>query len=290
MTLKEKLTTGTLILDGGMGTQLMARGASGNNERWGAEHRDDLVEIHRAYLGAGAHAITTNTFGGTRIKLEKAGLGDRTVELNTTLAGIAREAVGDSAWVLGDVGPTGDFLQPYGLLTEEQMIAVFSEQIEALVAGGIDGVIIETMMDPNEAACAIKAAKRVAPALPVLATMTFDRNPTGFRSMMGTRPGDGAAIMVEAGADAVGANCGGITIREFPELLSEMAAQVDVPLIAQANAGLPEVEDGITIFREEPVAFREGVQALIDVGAKAIGGCCGTTPPHIAALRETISD
>ena len=182
------------------------------------------------------------------------------------------------------MGPTGDFVQPYGLLTEEQMTAVFREQAEALAAGGVDGIIIETMMDPTEAACAVKGAKEAAPSLPVLATMTFDANPTGFRTMMGTKPEDAARALADAGADAVGANCGGITIEQYVDLVSLFRSAVTVPIIAQANAGLPEIVDGETVFREEPAKFTRFAPALRDAGVTIFGGCCGTTPDHIRAL------
>ena len=286
--LREQICDGELILDGAMGTQLMARGATGNNELWGVEHPDALTEIHQLYAGAGSQAVTTNSFGGSRLKLEKAKLGDRMEELNERLAAIAYEAVGDSTWVLGDLGPTGEFLQPYGLLTEEQMVAVFREQAEALAAGGVHGFIVETMMDPNEAACAVRGAREAVPGLPVLATMTFDVNPKGFRTMMGTTPEVAATTLAEAGADAVGANCGGITIEQYIDLISEMKKAVDLPLIAQANAGLPEIEDGGTVFREPPAKFAEYAVALREAGVKVFGGCCGTTPAHIKALAEAL--
>jgi len=288
MTLREQLTGGTLILDGAMGTQLMLHGAEGNNELWGVTHRNVLLAIHRAYLAAGAQAILTNTFGGSRLKLERAGLADRTVELNRTLAQIARQAASGKAWVLGDVGPTGQFVEPYGDLTEEQMTAVFREQIAALAEGGVDGIIVETMMDPTEAVCAVHAAREVAPDLPVLATLTFDQTPKGFRTLMGATPADGAKRLVEAGADAVGANCGGLTPEQFVPLLQEMRSVVSVPLIVEANAGLPQIEGGKTVFKEVPETFGRLAPEFRKAGASVIGGCCGTTPEHIRAIAQAL--
>ncbi len=286
--LRQRIQSGTLVLDGAMGTQLMRHGVDGNNELWGVEHPDELVEIHGSYLAVGAETVTTNTFGGSRPKLEKAGLGDRVVELNTGLAKIGRRAAGDDAWVLGDIGPTGEFVEPYGLFTEEQMVDVFIEQATALLEGGVDGFLIETMMDATEAACAVRAARRVAPEAAVMATMTFDKNPRGFRTMMGISPAQAAEKLAEAGADAVGANCGGITIDQYVALLSEMRAEVDLPLIAQANAGLPEVVDGETLFKEPPAKFATSVPELLEAGAAIIGGCCGTTPDHIREVAAAV--
>lgn len=287
MTLREHIEAGTLILDGAMGTQLMAHDASGNNELWGFEHPDELKSIHRAYLDAGATAIITNTFGGNRLKLVKSRLGDRVEELNTRLAEIAREVADEfpgDAFVLGDVGPTGEFIEPLGTVTEEEMTEVFREQIRALTVGGVDGIIIETMMDAGEAVCAIRAAKEVAPDLPVLASMTFEKNPKGFRTMMGTTPEDAANRLLEAGADVIGANCGGITPDQFVELLTAFREATGAPLLAEPNAGLPEIEDGQTVFREEPETFARLREEYRKLGVAAFGGCCGTTPDHIRAI------
>jgi 5-methyltetrahydrofolate--homocysteine methyltransferase len=287
MTLREHLDTATLVLDGAMGTQLMAFGARGNNELWGVEHPEELKSIHRAYIDAGSTAVVTDTFGGSRVKLDKAGLGDRTVELNRRLAEIAKEAAAGDAFVLGDVGPTGEFLDPLGTITEDEMIAIYQEQMEALHEGGVDGFIIETMMDPGEAVCAIRAARNVSADIPVLATMTFEKNPTGFRTMMGTTPEQGAKAMTEAGADAIGANCGGITPAQFIELLKELRGATDLPLIAEPNAGLPEIEDGETVFNESPDTFARLAVQYRSLGVAALGGCCGTTPDHIRALANS---
>jgi 5-methyltetrahydrofolate--homocysteine methyltransferase len=287
MTLREHLDTATLVLDGAMGTQLMAFGARGNNELWGVEHPEELKSIHRAYIDAGSTAVVTDTFGGSRVKLDKAGLGDRTVELNRRLAEIAKEAAAGDAFVLGDVGPTGEFIEPLGTITEDEMIAIYQEQMEALHVGGVDGFIIETMMDPGEAVCAIRAARKVSADIPILATMTFEKNPTGFRTMMGTTPEQGAKAMTEAGADAIGANCGGITPDQFIELLKELRAATDLPLIAEPNAGLPEIEDGETVFNESPDTFARLAIQYRSLGVAALGGCCGTTPDHIRALAKS---
>ncbi len=288
-TLREALASGGIVLDGAMGTQLMAHYVKGNNELWGAEHPDELAAIHRAYIDAGATAIITNTFGGSRLKLAKVHLGDRVEELNRRLAEIAVKAAGDDAFVLGDVGPTGEFIEPVGTMTADEMTDVYREQIRALVAGGVDGIIIETMMDPNEAACAVRAAKDVAPDLPVLVSMTFEKNPRGFRTMMGTTPEQAAQILTDAGADVIGANCGGITPEQFIDLLGEIRQGTDRPLLVEPNAGLPEIEDGKTIFREVPDTFARLAPKYRELGAVAIGGCCGTTPEHIRAAHSALA-
>ena len=284
MTLRDRLRAGNFVLDGAMGTQLMAREATGNNELWGVEHPDELAAIHRAYIDAGADAVITDTFGGSRLKLAKAGLGERVVELNRRLAEVAKDAAGSDAFVLGDVGPTGEFIEPLGTMSEQDIVDVFREQIEALVAGGVDGIIAETMMDVQEAVCAIRAAKEVAPDMPVLVSMTFEKNPHGFRTMMGVTPADGARAMADAGADVIGANCGGITPDQFLELLDELRSGADLPLLAEPNAGLPEIEDGQTVFREAPDTFARLAAEYRKRGVVALGGCCGTTPEHIQAI------
>ena len=289
MTLREKLAGGCLVIDGAMGTQLFARGAGrANPELWGIEHRNALLDIHRSYIVAGSRGCITNTFGGTRLKLGKAGLGDRMDELNRAAAQIAREAAGDSAFVLGDVGPTGEFMEPVGLLAEDDLIATFREQIAALVAGGVDGIIIETVMDPGEGACAVRAAREVAPDLPVLASMTFEKNPHGFRTMMGTSPEQAVEAMAAAGADVVGANCGGITPEDFVELMQIMHNATDLPLLAEPNAGLPQVDGDRTIYSEPPETFAKVVPLYRDAGVRVFGGCCGTGPEHIRAIAEVV--
>ena len=288
MTLKEQLLKGTLVLDGGMGTQLALRGAKGNNELWGMEHPEALSEIHKAYLEAGSQAIISNTFGGNGLKLGKVGLEPRVEELNRGLVQIAGKAAGTRAWVLGDVGPTGQFVEPYGDFTEEEMTDVFRRQIMALLEGGADGIIIETMMDVVEASCAVRAAKGCGSSVPVLATMTFDVNPKGFRTLMGVPPADTAARLADAGVDAVGANCGGLLPSQYHLLIAEMRAATALPLIAEPNAGLPELEDGETVFKETPQAFGEAIPGILAAGATVLGGCCGTTPDHIRALVKTL--
>lgn len=288
MTLREHIKEGILLLDGAMGTQLTARGAKGNNELWGVEHPDVLAEVHRAYVDAGAQAVITDTFGGNSAKLAKAGLGDRADELNRRLVEIAREAVRGRAWVLADVGPTGQFVEPYGDLTEAQMTDVFRRQIAVLLEAGADGIIIETMMDVTEAVCAVNAARSLAAGIPVLVTMTFDVNPRGFRTLMGVSPAQAASRLAETGPDAVGANCGGLLPVQYAALCSEMSAATSLPIIAEPNAGLPELEDGVTVFKEPPETFGAIVPDLIASGVKVMGGCCGTGPAHIQAMSNAL--
>ncbi len=289
MTLKELLEAGPIVLDGAMGTELIARGADKSNmELWGAEHRDALLDVHRKYIEAGSQAIITNTFGGTTLKLGKAGLGERAAELNSALVGIALEAAGNDAFVLGDVGPTGEFIEPVGLLSADELTAVFREQIAVLVEGGVHGIVIETVMDPAEGACAIRAAKDVAPDLPVLASLTFEKDSNGFRTMMGTSPERGAEALAEAGADVIGANCGGLTPDDYVELLEAMHRTVGLPLLAEPNAGLPQIDGDRTMYNEPPTTFERVVPLFRDAGAAAFGGCCGTRPEHIRAISDAL--
>ena len=286
------LASRPLVCDGAMGTQLFARGLSSGETSllWNADHPEKVREVHEAYRQAGCQLITTNTFGGTSSALDRHGLVERMAELNRAGAQIAREAAQDSAWVLGDVGPFGDFLEPLGDMTESELRAIFRAQIEALVEGGANAILVETMSDPAELEVGVKAAKECCD-LPVFATYAFQKNgPAEFRTMMGTSVGEAVERAIAAGAHIVGANCG--TALSFPDYL-ELARQIvraagKTPVILQPNAGAPQVIGDQTIYCATPAEMAEIVAPLLQIGVRVIGGCCGTSPAHLTAMSRAL--
>lgn len=282
-------TDGPVLLDGGMGTLLQDSGLEDGvpGELWNLENPDAVRAAHTAYAEAGARLLTTNTFGGTRPRLDLHGLGDRVNEVNRAAAQIAR-SVADEHGVLvaGDLGPTGELLAPLGTLTGEDAQALFAEQLAALVEGGIDLVLVETLSDLGEADAALAAAQEVAPDLPVVVTMSFDTN---LRTMMGVRPGDAVTHLAAAGADAVGANCGRGPA-EMEVIAAEMAQARtdDVLLVAQSNAGLPQVVGDHFEYDATADDMASHATRLAELAIDLVGGCCGSTPAHIAAMRATL--
>lgn len=286
------LATRPLICDGAMGTQLLASGlASGEcGMLWNAERADSVRAVHQAYRQAGCNLITTNTFEGSSFALARHHLGERMAELNAAGARNAREIAGDSAWVLGDVGPFGDFLEPLGDMTSDELFAIFQAQIVALMEGGADAVLVETMSDPAEVAVAVAAAKAVG-GIPVIATYAYQKTgPSEYRTMMGTSVDEAVAQAVAAGADIVGANCGtGLAFPDYLELARQMvSAAGKTPVILQPNAGAPQVIGDQTVYCATPEEIAGIVQPLLETGVKIIGGCCGTTPAHLAAMSRAL--
>jgi len=274
-----------VLFDGGMGTLLQDAGLEDGapGELWNLENQDAVRAAHAAYADAGARILTTNTFGGTRPRLDMHGLGDRLAEVNRNAARLARSVADERGLlVAGDLGPTGELLAPLGTMTPEEAQALFAEQLAALVEGGIDLVLVETLSDLGEADAALAAAREVAPDLPVVVTMSFDTN---LRTMMGVRPAEAVAHLAAAGADAVGANCG-----RGPEEMEQIAADMaqartgDLLLVAQSNAGLPQVVGDHFEYDATPDDLAEHAARLAELGIDLVGGCCGSTPEHIAAV------
>jgi len=279
-----------VLVDGGMGTLLQDRGLDdgGAGELWNAERPEAVRECHAAYAEAGARVLTTNTFGGTRPRLAMHGLEDRVHELNQAAASIARSVADEhGALVAGDLGPTGELLEPLGTMSPADAQEIFAEQLRGLRDGGIDVVLVETMSDLAEVEAALAAAREVVPELPVLATLSFDTN---LRTMMGVRPGDAVTALAAAGADAVGANCG-----RGPEEMESIAAQLvearpeGLLLVAQSNAGLPQVVGDHFEYDKTPADMAEHARTLHTLGIDLVGACCGSTPEHIAAIRDAVS-
>ena len=279
-----------VVVDGGMGTLLQDSGLTdgGAGELWNVERPEVVRESHEAYARAGARLLTTNTFGGTRPRLQMHGLGDRVHELNQAAASIAR-SVADEHGVLvaGDLGPTGELLAPLGTMEADEAREIFAEQLRGLRDGGIDVVLIETMSDLAEVQAAVEAARAVVPDLPVIATLSFDTN---LRTMMGVRPADAVTRLADLGVDAVGANCG-----RGPAEMETIAAQMaqarpdGLLLVAQSNAGLPQVVGDHFEYDASPGDLAEHARALRKLGIDLIGACCGATPEHIAAVRDAVS-
>ena len=284
----KRVQEGILLFDGGIGTQLQARGLKVGEapEAWNLEHPDWVKTIHRGYVEAGAQVLTTNSFGGSRYKLEKTGLSDGMAEINRQAAAIAKEAAGGNAWVAGSVGPTGEFLHPLGTVRPEEMKEGFRLQIESLIEGGADLIIVETMSDLEEASLAVQAARDLGD-FPVIGSMTFNPVKQGYRTMMGVDIPSFVSRLLDEGADAVGSNCGN-GIDDFIKIVAEMRSCTDRPILAEANAGLPELIDGKTVYRETPDMMASKLDPLLDAGADIVGGCCGTTPEHIRRFVEVI--
>jgi len=288
--LLKRLSAGeTLCGDGAWGTQLMARGLEPGDclEAVNLTRPEVLAEIAAAYLEAGAELVTTNTFGASPFNLASHGLADRTEEINQAAVEAIRSVTDGRALISASVGPTGRILAPYGDTEPAAMTAAFDRQIGPLIDAGADLVCIETMMDLEEARLAVAAARSRSSTIPIIATMTFNATPRGFFTTMGNAPEQVCSGLVEAGADLVGSNCGN-GIDTMVELARELAIHATAPIVIQSNAGLPDNRGGKLHYPESPEFMAERVGALIDLGVAVIGGCCGTGPDHIRAIRAAI--
>jgi len=278
-----------LVADGAMGTMLIRHGLEPGAcpEALNLTQPEVLVAIARSYLDAGADLIQTNTFGASPLKLAAYGLAARAEEINRNAVAAARAAAGDRAYVAASVGPCGKILEPYGDADPDELRQSFRQQVAHLIAAGADAIVIETMTDLREATLAVEAAKEVAPAIPVLATMTFDRTPRGFFTIMGVTIPEAASGLARAGADVVGSNCGNGS-ENMVEIARAFRAATALPLLMQANAGLPAVRAGELVYTETPEFMAERAAAMLEGGVAILGGCCGTTPDHIRALRSLV--
>ncbi len=276
-----------LIGDGAMGTMLQRKGLTtgGAPELWNVVQPESIREIYQSYVDAGSQIIETNTFGGTHFRLKLHNLQDRVHELNKAGAALAREVAGDAVLVAGSMGPTGELMQPMGELTYESARAAFAEQAAALAEGGVDFFLIETMSDLNEVKAAVAGCQQVSD-LPVATTLTFDSN---YHTMMGVSPSQAVQELAAAGVRIIGANCGNGPDETRVAIQEMVAARPEgVYLMAQSNAGLPHYEQGEIVYDGTPEVMAQLAMDLAGMGVDIIGACCGSTPAHIAAMREAL--
>ncbi len=287
--LLERLSRGDLLIsDGATGTFLQQHGLEpgGCPEEFNASHPEVVREMARQYFEAGSNMVLTNSFGGTVFMQKKYGYGERVAELNRLSAEHARSQAPEGRFVIGSVGPTGEFLEPLGPVSESEMYEAFAEQVRSLEVGGADGVVVETMTAVEEAELAVRAARENT-ELVVMATMVFDKGPRGFFTMMGVTPERAVQTMVDAGANVVGSNCGN-GIDNMVDIARRMRAETDGYLLIHSNAGIPAMRGGQIVYPESPEYMAERFKELADLGVNIIGGCCGTGPEHIRALSAAV--
>ena len=287
--LMEALKTRVLLGDGAMGTQLQNAGLESGHcgEAWNVDHPDRVLKIQRAYAEAGSDLLLTNTFGASRIMLNRHGEADRTVGINQSSVAIAREALGGHGFVLGDIGPFGGLMEPYGEIPRADVERAFREQAKALVDGGADGIIIETQTAFEELEIAIAAA-REAGARVIIGSIAFDKmvDEDDVRTMMGISPEQAAQFMVAHGCHIAGLNCGtGVDMRMAANIVRRYRAACGLPVMVQPNAGAPVLEDMKVLYKETPEEMGSGLPGLLAAGPSIVGGCCGSTPAHIRRFR-----
>jgi 5-methyltetrahydrofolate--homocysteine methyltransferase len=284
----DRLASGpVLIADGATGTMLQAAGLPTGvpGEAWVLERPEEIKRLHRAYLEAGSQMILTSTFGGTRARLKAAGLQAQVSEINRTAAELARQVAGDEVYVGGDLGPTGEMMQPIGPLTPETAAEMFAEQAGALAAGGVDFIYVETMSDLQEALAAVQGAQQACD-LPVFCTLSFD---THGRTSMGVAPAQAARALAALGVPALGANCGHAP-EEVLDFLPQMhEAAPDAYLIAKPNAGIPHMVKRQVVYDADPARMAELSLRYVELGARIVGTCCGSSPAHIAAIAAALA-
>jgi 5-methyltetrahydrofolate--homocysteine methyltransferase len=281
---------GPILTDGAMGTMLFANGLQFGDppEVWNETQPEVIRRIQRGYLDAGSRILLTNTFGGNRLRLGLHRLDNRVAEINQAAAFLLRMEVdnaGGRALVAGDIGPTGAIMAPVGTLAHDEAVSVFAEQAAALVAGGVDLIWIETMSDLAEVRAAMEGVRLASPDIPVVTTMTFD---TRGSTMMGVSPEQAVRAMVGWGADAVGGNCGNGPDELITVMERMRAVDKDAILVAKSNAGMPELVDMRAVYRADPAMMAAQAAAMHVAGATIVGGCCGSTPEHISAMREAL--
>jgi 5-methyltetrahydrofolate--homocysteine methyltransferase len=286
----EALEKATLVSDGAMGTMLQERGLTdgGAPELWNVEKPEEIEAVLEAYAAAGANFITTNTFGGTAGRLAMHGLEDRLAELNKAGALIARKVADrhPGCFVMGDIGPSGELMEPMGTLTPESGKVLFAAQISALVSGGVDAILIETMSDLGEVEAAVTAAQEIAPGMPIIVTMSFDTN---LRTMMGVKPAMAIKHLAALGVRIVGANCGRGT-DEMSQIAKELveARPEGVFVITQSNAGLPKLQGDEFIYDGTPEEMARYAAEMKDLGVNIVGSCCGSSPAHTKSIATAL--
>jgi 5-methyltetrahydrofolate--homocysteine methyltransferase len=278
------------LLDGGFGTELIKQGFQAGTcpESWNTEKPEAVKGIHQDYYAAGADAVSTNSFGGSAIKLAAYGLGDSCYDFNRKAAELARSVCPDGKYVVGSMGPTGKFLMPQGEYSEEQFENAFAEQARGLSDGSVDAILLETHYDLKEAMCALRGVRRHAPSLPVWVTLTFNQTPRGFFTIMGNSVSDFVSEMEAASIPALGSNCT-LDSLQMVELSKDLRAATSLPIIIQANAGQPEIgDDGDVVYTQPLQEYVKHIPEILDGGADIVGGCCGTDPDYIRAMADII--
>ena len=284
---KALVKNGPVILDGATGTNLQKAGMPVGvcPEQWILEHADVMIQLQKDYVAAGTNILYAPTFTASRIKLEEYGLQDKLVEMNQKLVALSKEAADGKALVAGDLTMTGQQLYPIGDLMFEDLVDVYKEQAKVIADAGADLFVVETMMSLQECRAAVFAIREVCD-LPIMVSLTYQ--PDG-RTLYGTDPATATVVLQSLGADAIGINCS-TGPEHMIEPVRQMAEYATIPILAKPNAGLPELEDGVTVYKTTPEEFASYGKMLVEAGASIIGGCCGTTPEHIRALTETVKD
>jgi 5-methyltetrahydrofolate--homocysteine methyltransferase len=293
--LLDAICTRPLLGDGAMGTQLMVAGLVQGNcgEHWNLTQPEKVLDIQRRYVEAGSDCLLTNTFGGSRIMLDRHGLGDEVAAINVAAVRIAREAFeGRDGYVIGDIGPFGGLMEPYGDVPAKRVHDAFREQADALVAAGVDAIIIETQTSLEELGLGIAAAREAgAPCL--IGSMAYDVTLDGsnFRTMMGVDPEAAAQSMQDLGVDIVALNCGtGMDMERARQAVERYRGVTNLPVMTQPNAGTPRLVNMQVVYDESPAEMARGVVPLLQAGASILGACCGSTPEHIRAFRQAMDD
>lgn len=279
-----------LLSDGAMGTELQKRGLPSGHcpEEYNISHPQIIQSVYKDYYDAGSDIVETNSFGGNRMRLAAHGMQDKVKEFCRRSAELAKEVCPQERFVAGSIGPTGGMMAPLGNLTAEKAYEIFAEQAEALAEGGADIIFVETMMAVEEAEAALRAAKE-ASGLPVSVSMTFDKTEAGVRTSWGVDAAMAVERLSAAGADVIGANCGnGVEI--VIEVIRQMRSLTPLPLLAQPNAGIPEIIDNQIVYKETPQSMSKKLREILDIGVNILGGCCGTTPKHIRMFRKLIDE
>jgi len=277
-----------LVCDGAMGTELMKRGLEPGAcpETWNIDHANEMLDVHKAYVDAGAELLLTNTFGGNRWKLDAYGFGDRVAELNAAAVHTARKAAGTAAFVVGDIGPTGRFVAPLGTDPPDAFVEIFAEQADALAQAGADAVILETFTALDETLAALEGARRTG--LGVIASMSYLPAADGrYRTMMGIDVETAALALETAGALVVAANCG-TGAQDYPGIAKALASATRLPVMVEPNAGMPQLVRGRTVFPMTPAEMASFIPPILAAGVRIVGGCCGTTPEHIREVRRIV--
>ena len=278
----------TIFLDGAMGTQLADLGLEMGGQN-NLTNPKEVLSIHRQYVDCGCRIITTNTLTMNRISIQSQKLNVSVKDVNLAGVKLAKQAAGKDCYVLGDMSSTGKLLKPYGEYLESEFYEVFKEQAQFLAEGGVDGFIVETIMDLREALCALSACKDVS-NLPVITSMAFVTTQKGGRTIMGNSAEECAKELAKGGAQVIGANCGGLSPSETAEIVSLFRGATSLPILAQPNAGKPKLVKGRTVFDMTPEEFADGIAECLNAGARLVGGCCGTSPAHIRKVANILTE